>query len=238
MIYVLRNFAFGLVITLSLILVFPFCLVRPFSRRNNRYFVLFAHKLAYLFMGLKLHTEGSEILKEHRPSILVSNHQHNYDILVGGQYFSKYMAVLGKSQLGFIPVFGQAFVLCGNILIKRGHKTKAIKTMRKIMTMVVKRKLTILIFAEGTRNQKEELLPFKKGAFVTAIDTQIPIIPCSVSQYYLQGDLKNKLSFDIYTKIHEPISTIGMTEKDIPDLMNKTRMIIQAEIKMRNQNYN
>jgi 1-acyl-sn-glycerol-3-phosphate acyltransferase len=199
--------------------------------------MVFAHRLANILMGLRLHTEGSEILRETRPSIVVSNHQHNYDILVGGHFFSKYMAVLGKSQLAFIPLFGQMFVLCGNILIKRGHKTKAKKTMQKVMEMVIKKKLTVLIFAEGTRNKNKELLPFKKGAFITAIDAQIPIIPCSVSQYYLNGDIKNKLTFHIYTRIHEPIPTIGMTESDLPSLMMKTRDIIQAGIEARNKNY-
>lgn len=50
------------------------------------------------------------------------------------------------------------------------------------------------IFPEGTRSMKEELLPFKKGAFHIAMTHKLPIVPVIVSPYYFIDD--SKKSFD------------------------------------------
>lgn len=50
------------------------------------------------------------------------------------------------------------------------------------------------IFPEGTRSKKEELLPFKKGAFHIAMMHKLPIVPVIVSPYYFIDD--DKKTFD------------------------------------------
>jgi 1-acyl-sn-glycerol-3-phosphate acyltransferase len=45
-------------------------------------------------------------------------------------------------------------------------------------------KSVVVIFAEGTRSRTGRLLPFKKGAFVLAQETGIPIIPTIVTGSY------------------------------------------------------
>ena len=42
-------------------------------------------------------------------------------------------------------------------------------------------KSVVVIFAEGTRSRSGRLQPFKKGAFVLAAETGIPIIPTVVT---------------------------------------------------------
>lgn len=47
------------------------------------------------------------------------------------------------------------------------------------------------MFPEGTRGNGVELLPFKKGAFHVAVNTQCPIQPVVVSKYlFLNHDKK------------------------------------------------
>jgi lysophosphatidate acyltransferase len=52
--------------------------------------------------------------------------------------------------------------------------------------------IKLWVFPEGTRSQRPNLLPFKKGAFHLANQGKIPIIPIVISSYNNFLDSKNK----------------------------------------------
>lgn len=84
--------------------------------------------------------------------------------------------------------------------------------------------IKMFIYPEGTRNKNRGLLPFKKGAFKTAIMGQVPIIPVIMSPYYFIDGKKN--TFDkghIIVEVLEPIPTKGMVDEDHEKLMDMTR---------------
>lgn len=86
------------------------------------------------------------------------------------------------------------------------------------------------MFPEGTRSRVRGMLPFKRGAFKTAIMAQVPVIPVVISPYYFI-DHKNR-QFDkghVICKALDPIPTTGMTEADHVELMERTRNIMLAE---------
>lgn len=88
----------------------------------------------------------------------------------------------------------------------------------------------MFIYPEGTRNKNRGLLPFKKGAFKTAIMGQVPIIPVVMSPYYFIDGKKG--TFDkghIIVKALEPIPTKGLVDADHEDLMERTRVVMLAE---------
>ncbi|ETE63601.1 1-acyl-sn-glycerol-3-phosphate acyltransferase beta [Ophiophagus hannah] len=80
--------------------------------------------------------------------------------------------------------------------------------------------LKIWIYPEGTRNMNGDLLPFKKGAFHLAIQTQVPIIPVVYSSFssFYNPEKKMFTSGKIKVEIFPPISTKGLTSEDVDDL--------------------
>jgi 1-acyl-sn-glycerol-3-phosphate acyltransferase len=67
------------------------------------------------------------------------------------------------------------------MLVDRGGSTEAAKKMLWEASQRLKNGEIMAIFPEGTRNKTSQpLLPFKKGAFILAKHTGVPLIPLAV----------------------------------------------------------
>jgi 1-acyl-sn-glycerol-3-phosphate acyltransferase len=92
--------------------------------------------------------------------------------------------------------------------------------------------MSVMIFPEGTRSLDGEIRAFKDGAFRLAITTGTPILPMAVhgtrsalrKHDWRMGDTNAEV------RVLEPISTVGMTEDDIPVLRERVRDLIVAEV--------
>ena len=63
--------------------------------------------------------------------------------------------------------------------------------------IILIKQVRVHVYPEGTRTMNtNELQPFKKGAFITAIQLQLPIYPIVFSQYYFVNDIKRIFEFD------------------------------------------
>lgn len=86
------------------------------------------------------------------------------------------------------------------------------------------------IFPEGTRHDKDTLLPFKKGSFHVAIDSQSVIQQVIVSKYGFLDHKKKRFGRGrVIVKILPEISTKGMTKDDINQLVESCQKTMQAE---------
>jgi 1-acyl-sn-glycerol-3-phosphate acyltransferase len=69
------------------------------------------------------------------------------------------------------------------------------------------------------------MLPFKKGAFMMAMDAGVPVVPVTVSgatKIMPKGEVKIFPS-TVRITVHEPISTAGYSKETVHELMEKTR---------------
>jgi len=206
-------------------------LVRPFHPTNSRWCAAIYAKLGLPIIGIKVHHRGVENFPKDRSFIVVANHQSNWDLFVVGSIVPDRTVSLGKKSLKWIPLFGQLYWLAGNVLIDRGNAKKALEAMDITKTALTKKRTNIWIFAEGTRNHGKNMLPFKKGAFVTAIHAGVPIVPVCTSSYLDGFSLSNAQNPDAIVKALAPIETTGMTKDDIPALMERTHALMLEQIK-------
>lgn len=221
---------FYFAVVLTAIIAMPVFLARPFNPKNSSFFFSVFSRMTLWSTGLKYEEVDRHILEKTRPSIVVANHQHNLDILMASLAFSKNVVVLGKKELLKIPFLGICFYLGGNVFVDRGNRTKAMQSLERVKQKLVKNGLSVIIFPEGTRNDKQELLPFKRGAFFTAIQTQLPVVPVAVSQYARTMDLNKIDSGKIKVRYLEPISTVGMGPGDAPKLARMAQDAIEKAI--------
>lgn len=152
---------------------------RPFHRNNTHMVARLLSSLAPLF-GIKLVVRVPDNLTE-TPKVFLGNHQNTYDVVTISAGVREGVVSIGKKSLKWVPFFGQLYWLSGNILIDRKNKTKAAGTINRTAERMRENNLSLWMFPEGTRSNGRGLLPFKTGAFHTAIQAQVPIIPVVMS---------------------------------------------------------
>lgn len=138
------------------------------------------------------------------------------------------MTVIAKRELLFVGSFGISMFLAGLTFISRSSGVKAGQAMNEIMEKLKKEKTKLWVFPEGTRRNTGKIHEFKKGAFHSAIQAQVPIVPVVFSSYKHFLDTKNKTfgSGEIIITALPEISTEGLTAANVDDLVQHTRMLM------------
>lgn len=176
MLAVIRVFIMFMFILLSCIFGLLLSLVRPFHPNNVHIIAGWFGSMAKM-IGVKLVLTRHQDAENIGPAVYVANHQNSYDLFTVPAMVPKNCVSLGKKSLKWIPFFGQLYWLSGNILIDRANRSKAAGTISKAAEKIKKNGLSIWVFAEGTRSYGRGLLPFKTGAFHTAMSADVPVVP-------------------------------------------------------------
>ena len=198
------------------------------KKENFKFFgVIWGKTLSFIF-NIKLIVKGKHNLQD-RNYIFAANHASLIDIPLLLIAVNRYTVFIAKSELSKIPIFKSILDRAGFIFVDRKNNDSAVKSMNNLMDDIKKIPRSVAIFPEGTRTRDGELLPFKKGAAIFAINTDIPVIPVAISGTYSWS--KKKL-FDISQSVisfefGEPITTENYSFDDRDYLTEK----IKANIK-------
>jgi 1-acyl-sn-glycerol-3-phosphate acyltransferase len=182
----------------------------------------------------RFRTSGTPPPDPRRPYVVVSNHESFADILLIS-HLPWEMKWLSKAELFKVPVLGWLMRLAGDVPVRRGEGRSAVEALQRCRS-VLKNKVSVMIFPEGTRSPTADMLPFKDGAFRLAIDTGVPILPLAVSG---TGTALPKHGWRFgrsvaEVRVLEPIETAGLTVKDVPALRNRVRArILEARDALR-----
>ncbi|ARC54887.1 acyl-phosphate glycerol 3-phosphate acyltransferase [Candidatus Riesia sp. GBBU] len=160
---------------------FLYCLFNIKNLDNVRVIGRIFGKLSYIF-GIRIITRIPRSCKNLGPCVYISNHQNNYDMIILSNVIQNRTITVGKKSLLFIPFFGLLYWMSGNVLIERKNKIRSYRTILKIVKKIKRKKISVWIFPEGTRNKDEKLLEFKNGAFIIAMLCNIPIVPICLSE--------------------------------------------------------
>jgi 1-acyl-sn-glycerol-3-phosphate acyltransferase len=203
----------------------------PFDRGAYAAGLLFrklavAHQLATPIWTFKV---VGEVPDDHRrPYVVVANHESFVDILVIA-HLPMEMKWLSKDQFFRFPLVGWMMRLVRDIPLLRGNRESAIAALAECRRRLDDR-VSVMIFPEGTRSTSAEMGPFKDGAFSTAIDAQVPILPLVVTG--TSGALR-KHDWRLHrstAEVHilDPIPTDGLGSDDVAALRDQVRDLIAA----------
>ncbi len=218
-----------LVIVGTPVVFIVYCLTAPFDRGRyaaGRAFRLIGVTSVKLNPLWRFDVAGDFISDPRRPYVAVSNHESYADIFLIS-HFPWEMKWLSKETMFKIPCMGWMMRMAGDIEIRRGERTSTVQAMKAARDRLAKR-VSVMIFPEGTRSRDGELLPFKDGAFRLALEAGVPILPIAVAgtrACMAKGTFRFQKA-RARAKVLPPIETAGMTLDDLPTLRERTRTLI------------
>ncbi|KAL7978458.1 hypothetical protein Chor_004275 [Crotalus horridus] len=156
----------------------------------------------YLY-GLRFEVKGLEHFEIEGPCVIVSNHQSILDMMGLMEILPERCVQIAKREVLFMGPVGLVTYLGGVIYINRKRTGTAKSVMSEVSQAMMSDNLKVWIYPEGTRNMNGDLLPFKKGAFHLAVQTQV-----------IDASLQSKIQVEIFP----PISTKDLTSEDVDEL--------------------
>ena len=184
-------------------------------------------KLCCAVVPLKVMIRGTKNYTRNTAYVIVSNHQSMADIPVLHGHLGLDIKWIMKKELGEIPVFGAACRHLGCITVDRGNHTAALQSI-EAAKKTLSGKACVLFFAEGTRSRDGKVMPFKKGAFRFAHETNLPILPLTIRNSYqvLPSGSLDLTPGTVEVVVHRPIHMSDYNLARLDEVIFTTRQII------------
>ena len=230
---IIRVFCLAIALIFISVITSLYCIVRPF-RRNNVYYASRVMGSLSKILGLDIEVRIPDSVKNKGPFVFICNHQNSYDIFTISAAVQPATVSVGKKSLKWIPFFGQMYWLTGNILIDRNNSNKAMNTIALTAKKIKEKKLSVWLFPEGTRSNGKGLLPFKTGAFRTALQAQVAVVPVCASNLHQKIKLNRWNNGKMIIEFLDPIYLNDTKKENIRVVTNNAHDLMQAKLTVLN----
>jgi 1-acyl-sn-glycerol-3-phosphate acyltransferase len=127
--------------------------------------------------GITLTVHGIEKVSVKTSVVYMPNHSSALDIIILLAAMPTNLVFISKRELFLIPIMGWGMVIAGHIALDRSSPRKAMVSLQKACNDINKRKVSVIVFPEGTRSTTGEIAEFKSGTFQLPLTANIPIVP-------------------------------------------------------------
>lgn len=173
--------------------------------------------------GIQIEVAGGDQLDDHASYVLVPNHTSPMDIaaMLVARPDARFVAA---AELFRIPLLGSAMRALGTVPIERGNADTSRARVDQLSRPELDREL--VMFPEGGIAPGTQVLPFKTGAFVVAINSGATIVPVAISGASQVLPRKGRLRVRpgrIRVDLLTPVTTIGLGLDDRAGLARSAR---------------
>ena len=233
--HVLYRVWFYILVTVPILLFFPFLLILTISEKTYPQFFWLARNFwarPILYgMGCFPKVIREQPMQKGKSYMLVANHTSMLDIMLMLHISRNPFVFVGKMELTSIPIFGFFYKrVC--ILVDRDSVKSRTGVYRRAKRRL-DQGLSICIFPEGGVPEEDIVLDkFKDGAFKMAIAHKIPVVPMTFL------DNKKRFSFTFFSggpgriraKVHEFFETGILSTSDTSTLREEVREVILKDL--------
>ncbi|MBR6003612.1 MAG: 1-acyl-sn-glycerol-3-phosphate acyltransferase [Lachnospiraceae bacterium] len=138
-----------------------------------------------------IEAHGVENIPKENGFVFFPNHQGMYDVMAFLDSSPNPFAFVAKAELKNVPLLKQVMGALHSLTIDRRDLRQSVKVIDEIADRVSKGE-NFLIFAEGTRSKKGNVMnDMKGGSFKCAIKAKAPIVPCAIVDAFVPFDVNS-----------------------------------------------
>ena len=138
-----------------------------------------------------IEAHGVENIPKENGFVFFPNHQGMYDVMAFLDSSPNPFAFVAKAELKNVPLLKQVMSALHSLTIDRRDLRQSVKVIDEIADRVSKGE-NFLIFAEGTRSKKGNVMnDMKGGSFKCAIKAKAPIVPCAIVDAFVPFDVNS-----------------------------------------------
>lgn len=178
---IIRTLALICYLFVMLILIMPWLILWSLITGSQDLMYATTMKLVHSSLGIagiRVRVEGLENIPP-GVCIFAANHVSNMDPLAFVPLIPRRVSIIAKEVVFRIPILSKAMRLARFIPVDRTDPEAAAESV-ELAVQCLRDGLSFAIYPEGTRSRDGRLLPFKKGAFVMAIQAGVPVVPVSI----------------------------------------------------------
>ncbi len=200
--------------------------------RSGRRLHWFSYAWSWLIMKTILSpvaVTGLEKIDTTKPHVYASNHASALDIPVLYVNLPFQFRIAFKKELLVYPVVGWQLKRSGQICLDQQNPSRSVGAIRTALKGL-KAGMPLVIFPEGGRTNDGHIKPFLPGAFFLAIKAQVDIVPVALVGTFelLPMDTFHIKCRPLEMRVGEPISTTGMTMRDLETVSKKVQAALEA----------
>ena len=168
--------------------------------------------------NIDLQVYGKENLPAEDGFLLYGNHQGMFDVLALAADYERPLAAVLKKELANVPLLRQIRECTHSFAMDREDVRQSL-TVIKGVTEEVSKGRTFLIFPEGTRSKKGNVMgEFHGGSFKPALKAKCPIVPLCFVDCFKVLDQKGSKSVSVQMHYLKPIAYEEYKDLKTPEL--------------------
>lgn len=214
----LRSLGVWIVISVATVLfglpAIPLALVPP----RGEWFLKLARGWARLILavsGVRVRVLHADRLDPRASCVIAPNHESFYDILVLLAVLPVSVRFLAKRNLFRLPILGWSMAAAGFIPVDRETRSRSFSLVDAALARLEGGR-SLIVFPEETRTRTGELSPFKGGAALLALRSELPLLPVGIAGTF---QIQRRGAFTIQPSrvcvvLGEPIATAGRGPRD------------------------
>jgi 1-acyl-sn-glycerol-3-phosphate acyltransferase len=198
----------------------------PTGERQQKIARLWSQMILWT-VGATVEVEGLGRIDISKPQVYVVNHLSAFDIPVLYTHLPFQFRILAKKELFRYPFMGWHLRRSGQIPVVLENPKASVRSLNLAVASIRKGN-SLVIFPEGGRSPNGQLQSFMGGAFYAAVKAQVDVVPIALVGTYemLKMNSYHIKPGPIQMLVGSPISTAGMSTRDIAKITEQARVVM------------